>query len=84
MFSHLPKPKPRTLLFRQVKKLYLVVTVFAFERLDVRVRQQVLGQLVLQAEDLGAEGAGVVPALVVGRRQVLLQPVAVVKHLEKN
>ena len=42
-----------------------------------------LGQLVLQAEDLGAEGAGVVPALVVGRRQVLLQPVAVVKHLRK-
>jgi hypothetical protein len=46
------------------------------------VRQQVLRQLVLEAEDLGAEGARVVAALVVRRRQVLLQPVAVVEHLQ--
>ncbi len=40
------------------------------------------GQLMLQTKDLGAEWTGVVAALVVGRRQVLLQAVPVVEHLK--
>ena len=43
--------------------------------------QQMFGQLMLQAKDLGAKGTGMIAALVVGGRQVLLEPVPVVEDL---
>lgn len=43
-----------------------------------------LCELMLQAEDLGTERTGVVPTLVVGSGQVLLEPVAMIENLESN